>query len=128
MAVEVSPVELDKLGALHEPAEILFVQMPAGDCLDRALQIGERELRRHQLEHDRAVFHLRAQPRDGCCKNSPVVEWHRFAEGRELAALLRGFTSVAPRLLDKARFIQQLVAVERALLVPRKSLASKRLP
>ena len=86
VAVEVSPVGSTSAARLDQPAEILLVQMAAGDRLDRALQFGERELARHQLEHDRAVFELGAQPRDRGGEDAAVVEAHRLAQRRELAA------------------------------------------
>src|SRR5262249_59303811 len=55
-------------GLLHQAllldlaAEVLFVQRPAGQSFDRALQLTEREVGRHQLEYHRAGFDLRAPP------------------------------------------------------------------
>src|SRR5438552_3105264 len=42
---------LDQRRTLHQAAEILLVQEPAGNRLDGMLQFGEREFGRHQLEH-----------------------------------------------------------------------------
>ena len=55
---------LHQRGVLHHAPEILLVQVRAGDRLYRALQRGQREGRRQQLEHDGAVFQLAAQAAD----------------------------------------------------------------
>jgi hypothetical protein len=39
----------------------VYVDEPAGERLDAALQLKQRECRWHQLEDDRAVFDLGAQ-------------------------------------------------------------------
>ena len=74
--------------------------------------------RGHQLEHHRAVFQLGAQPRDRGGEDAAMVEAHRLAERRASGARERRFAAVAPRLLDQARLVEQLVAVEHLLLVP----------
>ena len=94
------------------------MQVPAGDRLDGALQFGEREFGRHQLEHHRAVFQLGAQPRDRGGEDAAVVEAHRLAERGQLARVQRRLAAVAPRFLDQPRLVEQLVAVEHLLLVP----------
>ena len=94
------------------------MQAPAGDRFDGALQLGQREFARHQFEHHRAVFELGAQSRDRGREDAAVVETHRLAERRQLFARQRGFAPVAARFLDQARFVQELVAVEHAFLVP----------
>ena len=119
---------LDQRRGLDQAAEILLVQVPAGDRLDRALQFGERELGRHQLEHHRAVFQLGAQPRDRGREDAAVVEAHRLAERRDLAARDRGLAAVAARLLDQAGLVEQLVAVEHLLLVPRRAADAEAVP
>src|SRR5262245_9717635 len=113
-----SSSRLDQGTGLDQAAEILLVQMAAGDCLDGGLQLGEGELARHQLEDHRPVFELRAQPRDRGRENAAVVESHRLAERRQVSALKRRLAAVAPRLLDEARLVKQLVTVEHLLLVP----------
>src|SRR5215831_2168485 len=109
---------LDHGAGLDQAAEILLVQVAARDRLDGGLQLGEREFRRHQLEDHRAILQLGAQARDRGRENAPMVEPHRRAERRQLAALERGLAAVAARLLDEARLVQELVAVEHLLLVP----------
>ena len=80
--------------------------------------LGQREFLRHQLEHHRPVFELGAQPRDRGRQDAAMIEAHRLAERRQLAARERRFAAVAPRLLDQAGLVEQLVAVEHLLLVP----------
>ena len=100
VAVEVSPVGSTKRGGLDQAAEVLLVQAASGDRLDGALQFGEREFARHQLEHHRAVFQLGAQPRDRGREDAAVIEPHRFAQSAgSLAAQrrLRGRRDAPPR-------------------------------
>src|SRR5581483_6784990 len=102
------------------PPEILLVQMPSGNRLDRILQRGKRERRGHQLEHDRAIFQLCTQPRNRRRQNPAVIETHRHAERRERFTRERSFPPVALRLRDKPRFIEKLVTFQNLLLVPRR--------
>ena len=74
----------DKLGALHETAEILFVQMAAGDGLDRACRSVSVKSGGISSNTTGRYFIFRAQPRDGRCKNSPVVGAHRSPKGASL--------------------------------------------
>src|SRR5947207_1980283 len=102
--------------------------MPPGNRLDGALQLGQRELARHQLEHDRAVFELGAQARDRGREDAPVVEAHGFAERREGLARERRLTAVAARLLDETGVVEELVAIEHLLLVPGGAAGAKAQP
>ena len=109
---------LDQGTGLDQAAEILLVQMAAGDCLDGGLQLGEGELARHQLEDHRPVFELRAQPRDRGRKNAAVVESHRLAERRQVSALKRGKlpTLGEPMRYDHRRILATAIARLRAKL------------
>ncbi len=95
------------------------MQPPPGDRFDGALQIGEGELARHQLEHHGAIFQLGAQSRDRGRKDAAVIESHGLAQRRHARAPERGAAAVTSRLLDQARLVEELVAVEHLLLVPR---------
>jgi len=95
------------------------VQAPAGDRFDGALQFGQREFTRHQFEHHRAIFELGAQPRDRGREDAAVVEPHRLAQRRQAFPRQRGFASVAARFLDQPGLVEQFIAVEHALFVPR---------
>src|SRR5712671_178796 len=109
---------LDQRAGLDQAAEILLVQMPAGDRLHGGLQVGQGELARHQLENHRTVFELGAQPRDGGRQDTAMVVPHRLAQGGQVRALERGLAAVVARLLDQPGFVEQFVAVEHLLLVP----------
>ena len=98
------------------------------DRLDGALQFGERELARHQLEHHRTIFEFGAQPRDRGREDAPVIVPHRLAQRGEWPPRQRGLAAVAPRLLDQAGFVQQLVAIERFLFVPGAAAAAEAEP
>src|SRR6516164_4996975 len=52
---------LDQALILDQTAEILLVELDAGNGLHGSLQIKQREASRHQFEYDRAVLHLAAQ-------------------------------------------------------------------
>src|SRR4029077_6964552 len=119
---------LDQCGAFDEAAEVRLGQQPPRDRLDGVLQFGERELGRHQLEHHRTVFQLRAQPRDRGRQYAAVVEAHRFAQRGQFVARARRGAAVAPRLLDQARLVEHLVAVEHLLLVPRRAAGAEAQP
>src|SRR5689334_2307673 len=92
--------------------------MAPGYCLDRVLQLGQRELLRHELENNGPIFELGTQSRDGCCKDSPVVKAHRLTQGWEPGARQRHLASIAPRLYHQSRFVKELITVEDLLLVP----------
>src|SRR6516165_2780200 len=110
---------LDQGRRLNQAAEVLLVQVAPRDRLHGALQLGESELARHQLEYDRTVFELGAQPRDGGGEDAAVIEAHSLAQPRHGLPRQRGFAAVAARLLDQTGLIEELVAVERLLFVPR---------
>ena len=116
---------LDGGGGFDEAAEILLVQMAAGDRLHGSLQFGEREGRRHQLEDHRPIFHLGAQPAHG---RGQICDDDRAASARRAAAvaaaLQRRLAPVAPGLLDEAGLIEQLIALERILLVEAAAVAA----
>src|SRR5690606_33312060 len=109
---------LDQCGGLDQAAEVLLVQVPAGDRFDGPLQFGQGELLRHQLEYDRTVLELAAQAADGGHQDASVIESHRPAEWDEPLAGDRVRPPVAGGLLDETGRIEQLVALECALLVP----------
>src|SRR5262249_21040960 len=106
-------------GRLNQAAEVLLVQVAPRDRLHGALQLGQGELARHQLEYDRTVFELGAQPRDGGGEDAAVIEAHRLAQPRHGLPRPRGLAGLAARLLDQAGLVEELVAVERLLFVPR---------
>src|SRR5215831_7044648 len=54
-----------------------------------------------------------------------MVEPHRDAKLRQRVAGQRGWTAVAARLFHQARLIEQLVAVEHALLVPMRAVRAE---
>src|ERR1700732_2886675 len=72
--------EAEQRRRLNQAAEVLLVQVAPRDRLHGALQLGEGELARHQLEYDRTVFELGAQPRDGGGEDAAVIEAHRLAQ------------------------------------------------
>src|SRR5207247_65244 len=110
---------------LDQAAEILLVEMAARDRFDRALEFGQGELRRHQLEDYRAVFQLGAKTRDAGGEDAAVVEAHGDADRRRGFALRRDEAPVAFRLRDEADFVQELVAIENALLVPARAFLAE---
>src|SRR6516162_2989040 len=110
---------LDQGRRLDQPAEVLLVQVAPRDRLHGALQLREGELARHQLEYDRTVFELGAQPRDGGGEDAAVIEAHRLSQPGHGLPRQRGLAAVAARLLDQTGLIEELVAVERLLFVPR---------
>src|SRR5262249_3157411 len=64
---------LDERLLLDQAAKVLLVQLSTCKSLDGTLQLQQRERRRHQLENDRAVFDLGAQPRDAGGKDAAGV-------------------------------------------------------
>ena len=115
----------DQGAGFHQPAEILLVQMPPRDRFHGALQFSECEFGRQKFKHHRAVFQLGAQPRDRGGENAPVVEAHGYAEAGDRLARQCRRAAVAPRLLDQSGLVEQLVAVEHALLVPMRALGAE---
>src|SRR6267154_41499 len=112
------PGFLDEALLLDEAAEILLVQPDTGERLDGALQLQQREGRRHQLEHDRPVFDLAAQAAERGRQDPAMIERHRDAGAQAIAGERRP-PEVAGRLGDEPRLVQELVAFEDQLLVPR---------
>src|SRR5499426_483766 len=110
---------LDQGRGFNQAAEILLVQVAPRDRLHGALQLGEGEFARHQLEYDGTVFELGAQPRDRGGEDAAVIEAHRLAQPGRGLPRQRGFAAVAACLLDQAGLVDELVAVEHLLLVPR---------
>src|SRR6266478_2204572 len=110
---------LDQGRRLNQAAEVLLVQVAPRNRLHGALQLREGELARHQLEYDRTIFELGAQPRDGGGEDAAVIEAHRLAQPGHGLPRQRGFAAVAARFLDQAGLVEELVAVERLLFVPR---------
>src|SRR5688500_2265479 len=115
----------DQRAGFHQPAEILLVQVTPRNRFDGSLQVSKCELAGQKFKYHRAVFQFCAQPRDRGRKNAPVIEPHRLAERGQLPARERSGPAVAPRLFHQPRFIEQLVAVEHALLVPAAVLATE---
>src|SRR5690606_8426786 len=121
---------LDEPALLDEPAEVLLVEPQPDQRLDGTLQLRQRERRRQELEDDRAVRQLAAQPAERARRNAPVVvsERHTGAEiVRRLLALVRVM------LDDQYRLVHQLVSLEHADRIPRHRrhaarLADPRLP
>src|SRR5262249_55450557 len=109
---------LDQGRGFNQAAEILLVQVAPRDRLHRALQLGEGELARHQLEYDGTVFELGAQPRDRGGEDAAVIEAHGLAQPGHGLPRHRGFAAVAARFLGQAGLVDELVAVEHLLLVP----------
>src|SRR5215467_5592829 len=64
---------LNELLLLDQASKILLVHQPACKRLNTALQLQQGEFRRHQFEHDGAVFDLGAQPRDPGGENAAVI-------------------------------------------------------
>src|SRR5258708_19655427 len=50
-----------------------LVEQAACKRLNTALQLQQGELRRHQFEHDRAIFDLGAQSCDSGCENAAMI-------------------------------------------------------
>src|SRR6202048_280295 len=115
----------DQRAGLHQPAEILLVQMPPRDRFHGPLQFGEREFGRQKLKYHGTVFQFGAQPRDCRGQNSPVVEPHRYAEVRNRFARQCRGASVPSRLLDQSGLVEQFVTVQHALLVPLGALGAE---
>src|SRR6516164_2164860 len=103
---------------LDEPAKILFVQPHPRQCFDRALQLQQRERRRHQLENDRSILDLAAQPTDRGGEDPPMIGRHRYAKHQPVARQGQP-PEIAPGFMDQACLVEQLVAFEDQLLVPR---------
>src|SRR5262249_61943582 len=78
--------------------------------------------------YDGTIFALGARPRDWGGKDAPMVEPHRLAKAGKRAARQRGFAAVAPRLLDQAGLVKELVAVKHLLLVPRAAAGAEAKP
>src|SRR4029077_10791596 len=92
--------------------------MAPGYRLYRGLQFGQRELLRHKLKNDGPVFELGAQPRDGCCQDSPVVKAHWLAQDWQWRTRESPLAPVARSLLNQSRFVEELITIEDFLLVP----------
>src|SRR5262249_25032176 len=74
------------------------------------------------------VFELGAQPCDGRCQDSPVVKAHRLAQGWEWRASESYLASIASRLFNRSRFVEELIAIEDFLLVPRTAVGAETEP
>src|SRR5579864_5245027 len=106
------PGFLDQALLLDEAAEILLMELEAGEGLDRALQPQEREAFRHQLEDDRAIFDLGPQPCDRGREDAAMIMHHRLAcDGI-------GDSPALPALGYQLRLVKQLVTLQDQLLVP----------
>src|SRR5262249_24983844 len=109
---------LDQGRGFNQAAEVLLVQVAPRDRLHRALQLGEGELARHQLEYDGTVFELGAQPRDRGGEDAAVIGAHGLGPPGDGLPRQRGFAAVAARFLDQTGLVDELVAVKHLLLVP----------
>src|SRR6516225_6210167 len=108
----------DQTLVLDETPEILLVQPHSRQRLDGALQLQQGEGGRHQLENDWSILDLAAQAADCGGEDPPVIGRHRYAENQTIARQGRP-PEIAPRLLDQPRLVEQLIAFEDELLVPR---------
>src|SRR4029453_11924242 len=68
-----SPGRFGQRPVLRQAAEILLVQVPAGNGFNRALQLSECELIGQKFKDHRAVFQLGAQPCDGGGEDAAVI-------------------------------------------------------
>src|SRR5262249_8964490 len=102
----------------NQAAEVLLVQVAPRDRLHRALQLGEGELARHQLEYDGTVFELGAQPRDRGGEDAAVIEAHGLGQPGHGLAPQRGSAAGAARFLAQAALVDESVAVEPLPPVP----------
>src|SRR5262249_39547970 len=96
--------------------------------LHGALQFGEGELARHQLEYDGTIFELGAQPRDRGGEDAAMIEAHRLAQPRHRFPRQRGLAAVAARFLDPARLLEALVAVDHLRPAPGAAAAREAYP
>ena len=67
---------------LDQPAEILLVQPPPRERFHRALQLQQGEFVAASIRTPRAIFDLRAKPRDTGGQDTPMVVRHRLARDR----------------------------------------------
>src|SRR4051812_49389448 len=80
------PGRFDQGFHFDQAAEILFVQVSAGDRLHRILQFGKCEFGGQKFKDHRTILQFCTQSRDRCRKNPAVVEAHGCAErGQRLA-------------------------------------------
>ena len=66
----------DEAGVFDQAAEVLLVEAHAGEGFDHPLELEQGEGGRQELEDDRAVLELAAQPAEGGGEDAPVVEGH----------------------------------------------------
>jgi len=71
------------------------VQADAAQRLNCLLQLRQREGRRHQFEHHRAVLDLTAKPSDRGRQDAAVIDRHRDTDA---AAFLHRQSAIARRL------------------------------
>src|SRR5690606_22736767 len=120
------PCAFDEPGAIEQAAEVLFVQGEAGNGFDDALQMQQRELLRRQFEHDGAIFDLGAWAPEGGRQDAPVVGGQWLAEARFSVHRRRWFAietrPIARRFGCKASFVEQFIALQRALFVPDRAI------
>jgi len=98
-----------------EAAKILLVKPDPGDCFDGSLQLEEGKRRRHQLEDDRAVFHLSAQTCDRRGQYAAMVEHHRIAERSGTSNF--ACASVPAGFLHKSGFVKEFVSLEKPFFI-----------
>src|SRR5215468_12226010 len=92
--------------------------MAPGYCLDRVLQLGQREFLWHQLENDRSIFELCTQPCDGRCQYAPVIEAHGLSQCRKRGPGERRLAAITSRLFHQSGIVEELIAVEHLFLIP----------
>src|SRR5262249_1024652 len=106
---------LDQGRGFNQAAEVLLVQVAPRDRLHRALQLGEGELARHQLEYDGTVFELGAQPRDRGGEDAAGIEAPWLPQPGDGLPRQPG---LAAAFLARAGRVDECVAVGPFLLVP----------
>lgn len=113
----------DQFGAFDQTPKILLVHVVPGNRLDRALQFGEGELRRHQFEDDGPVFDLAAQTGKRRRGDPTVVMAHRSPQGDTCLALLDA--PVLHGFFDQTRLVEKLVALQHMFFVEGEVIETK---
>ena len=76
----IAPKSLCQPGPVQYPPEVLFVQLDAGDGLNRPLQFGQGKGGGGQFEHHGAIFQLASQTSQTCGEDSAVIGDHRLTK------------------------------------------------
>ena len=104
--------------------EILCVQLQSQNAFNGSLQRRKREPVRHQLEHDRAILDLPAQPGEAGGQDAAVVGGHRGAQPQgwlRQACIARTFG-------HETRFVKQLITFKHPLLDPARAVEAESNP